>query len=146
MGDTMEFINALVLIAGGILAVSSLIVAKKPDAQKLIDKLVPYQAVIGIALLALGIVNLLRGIGNGLFDALSIVPLFALSFLAMCVTSILLGFLFGMPQIAQWLPGESAAEQKGKELSRKLAPYQVIIGLVGLASALLIVLYRLRIL
>jgi hypothetical protein len=142
----METINALVLIAGGILAVSNLIVAKKPDAQKLIDKLVPYQAAIGVALLVLGIVNLIRGLGNHLIDIMRIVPLFGLTYLAMCVTSILLGFMFGMPQIAKWLPGEGAAEQKGMDLSRKLGPYQVIIGLIGLAAALLMILYRLRIL
>jgi hypothetical protein len=135
-----------VLIAGGILAVSSLIVAKKPDAQKLIDKLVPYQAVIGVALLVLGIVNLIRGLGNHLIDILRLVPLFGMTYLAMCVTSILLGFMFGMPQISKWLPGEGAAEQKGMELSKKLAPYQVIIGLVGLVAALMMILYRLRIL
>jgi hypothetical protein len=142
----METINALVLIAGGILAVSSLIVAKKPDAQKLIDKLVPYQAGIGVALLALGIVNLIRGLGNHLIDVMRIVPMFGLTYLAMCVTSILLGLMFGMPQIAKWLPGEGPAEQKGMELSRKLAPYQILIGLIGLAAALLMILYRLRIL
>jgi hypothetical protein len=142
----METINALVLIAGGILAVSSLIVAKKPDAQKLIDKLVPYQAIIGVALLVLGIVNLIRVLGNHLFDILRIVPLFGLTYLAMCVTSILLGLLFGMPQIAKWLPGEGPAEQKGMELSKKLAPYQILIGIVGLVAALLMILYRLRIL
>jgi hypothetical protein len=142
----METINALVLIAGGILAVSSLIVAKKPDAQKLIDKLLPYQAIIGVALLVLGIVNLVRGLGNHLIDIMRIVPLFGLTYLAMCVTSILLGFMFGMPQIAKWLPGEGPAEQKGMALSRKLAPYQVLIGLIGLAAALLMILYRLRIL
>jgi hypothetical protein len=142
----METINALVLIAGGILAVSSLIVAKKPDAQKLIDKLLPYQAIIGVALLVLGIVNLIRALGSHLLDILRIVPLFGLTYLAMCVTSLLLGLLFGMPQIAKWLPGEGPAERKGMELSRKLAPYQTLIGIVGLVAALLMILYRLRIL
>jgi len=142
----MELINALVLIVGGILAVSGLIVAKKPDAKELIDKLVPYQAIIGIALLALGIVNLVRWLGNHVFTLLSVAPLFGLTVLAMIFTSILLGFMFGMPQIAKWLPGEGGAEQKGMELSKKLAPYQVIIGLIGLASALLMLLYRFSIL
>jgi uncharacterized membrane protein YgdD (TMEM256/DUF423 family) len=142
----METLNALVLIAGGILAVSSLIVAKKPDARKLIDKLVPYKAMIGVALLVLGILNLIRALTNHLLDILRVVPLFGLTCLAMCVTSILLGLLFGMPQIAKWLPGEGAAEQKGMELSRTLAPYQILIGLVGLVAALLMILYRLRIL
>jgi hypothetical protein len=50
-----------------------------------------------------------------------------------------------MPQISKWMPGDSAAEQKGLELSRKLAPYQVILGLIGLASALLWLLYWLGI-
>ncbi|HEY0991495.1 MAG TPA: hypothetical protein VFD36_03535 [Kofleriaceae bacterium] len=134
------------LIVGGILAVSGLIVAKKPDAKELIDKLVPYQAIIGIALLALGIVNLVRWLGNHVFTLLSVAPLFGLTVLAMIFTSILLGFMFGMPQIAKWLPGEGGAEQKGMELSKKLAPYQVIIGLIGLASALLMLLYRFSIL
>ncbi|TMQ26004.1 MAG: hypothetical protein E6J90_04825 [Deltaproteobacteria bacterium] len=119
--DLINWLNIVVLIAGGILAASGLIVAKKPDAKQLIDKLVPYQAVIGVALLALGLIHLLWW-------------------------SILLGFLFGMPQIAKWMPGQGGAENKGMELSNKLAPYQGILGLVGLAAALLALLYRLHIL
>jgi len=142
----MELINALVLIVGGILAVSGLIVAKKPDAKELIDKLVPYQAIIGIALLALGIVNLVRWLGNHVFTLLSVAPLFGLTVLAMIFTSILLGFMFGMPQIAKWMPGEGATEQKGTELSKKLAPYQVTIGIIGLVAAFLMLLYRFSIL
>lgn len=138
----MELINALVLVLGGILAISGLIVAKKPDAKQLIDKLVPYQAMIGVALLVLGILNLLRWLGNHLMTF----PLFGLTILGMTVSSILLGFLFGMPQIAKWMPGEGAAEQKGMALSKKLAPYQVVLGIVGLVSALLMLLYRFSIL
>lgn len=142
----MELINALVLIAGGILAVSGLIVAKKPDAKQLIDKLVPYQAIIGVVLLVFGVVNLLRWLGNHLISLISHIPLFGLTLLAMTVTSILLGFMFGMPQIAKWMPGEGAAEQKGLALSQKLAPFQVMIGIVGLIAALLMLLYRFGIL
>jgi hypothetical protein len=40
-----------------------------------------------------------------------------------------------MAQIATWLPGRGAAEQKGLELARRLSPFQTTIGLVGLASA-----------
>jgi len=140
----MDLIHSLLLIVGGILAVSGLIVAKKPNAKELIDKLVPFQAIIGVALLAIGLWQL-RLIG-GMFRALSVVPLAALTGLAMIVCSILLGFMFGMPQIAKWIPGEGGAEQKGLELSRKLAPFQVIIGLVGLVAGLLSLLYYLHIL
>jgi hypothetical protein len=142
----MELINALVLIVGGVLAVSGLIVAKKPDAKQLIDKLMPYQAVIGVALLVLGVLNLLRWLTNHLFALISAIPLFGFTILAMIVTSILLGFMFGMPQIAKWMPGTGNAEQKGMELSQKLAPFQTIFGLVGIVAGLLMVLYRFGIL
>jgi hypothetical protein len=48
-----------------------------------------------------------------------------------------------MPQIAKWIPGESAAETKATELSKKLAPFQLILGaavgfggIIGLLMAL----------
>jgi hypothetical protein len=141
----MDLINTLLLIVGGILAVSGLIVANKPDAKQLIDKLVPYQAIIGVALLAVGLVNLLRTIG-GLFTTIKNFPLFGFAWLAIIVTSILLGFMFGMPQIAKWIPGQGGTENKGMELSKKLAPFQVIIGLIGLGASLIYLLYYLHIL
>jgi hypothetical protein len=144
--DLIYLLNVIALIVGGILAVSGLIVAKKPDAQQMIDKLRPYQAIIGVTLLGLGVINLIWWLGNHLFTFLSHAPLFGFTILAMIVTSILLGFLFGMPQIAKWMPGENATEQKAMELSKKLAPFQVIIGLVGLGAALLALLYRFNIL
>jgi hypothetical protein len=142
----INLLNLLVLMAGGILATSGVIIAKQPNAKALIDKLVPYQALIGVAMLGLGVVNLLGWLGNHLLTLLSHAPLFGFTILAMTVTSILLGIMFGMPQIAKWLPGQGVAEQKGLELSRQLAPFQVIIGLIGLGAALLALLYQLQIL
>ncbi|HEU4731931.1 MAG TPA: hypothetical protein VFT22_28745, partial [Kofleriaceae bacterium] len=126
----MDILNVLLLITGGILAVSGLIVAKQPNAKEVIDKLVPYQAIIGVAMLGFGLVNLLRTLGV-LFTWIRISPLFGVAWLAVLVVSILLGFLFGMSQLAKWMPGTGAAEQKGMELVQKLAPYQVILGLGG---------------
>jgi hypothetical protein len=117
----MDILNALLLVVGGILAVSGLIVAKQPNAKELIDKLVPYQAIIGVAMLAFGVVNLLAA-------------------------SILLGFLFGMPQLVKWMPGTGAAEQKGMALMNKLAPYQVILGIGGIGASLIYLAYRVGIL
>ena len=123
------------LILGGILAISNLIVAKKPQAKDLIDKLLPFQAIIGVGLLALGIWSLLAL--GGVLRSFSFAPISAVVSLAMMGSAVLLGFMFGMPQIAKWIPGEGAAEQKGMALSKKLAPFQVIIGLGGLGSAVL---------
>ncbi len=137
----MEILNALLLLVGGILALSGLIVAKRPDAKRLIDQLVPFQALIGVGLLALGVINLLRLLGSHIFSVISHMAVFGVTMLSLAVTSILLGFLFGMPQIAKWAPGNAAAEQKGLELMAKLAPYQVVLGGVAVATSLLVLLY-----
>jgi len=129
----MEIVNVLLLIAGGILAVSGLIVVQKPNAKELIDKLVPFQALIGVGMLVLGILNLLRTFGD-LFASIRNTPVVGIAWFVVLGASILLGFLFGMTQIAKWIPG---AEQKGTELSRKLAPFQVLLGLAGLAASLI---------
>ena len=141
----MELINVLLLIVGGILALSGIIVAKQPNAKELIDKLVPYKAIIGVALLVIGLLNLLRTLGS-MFTVIRFSPLFGLSWLVVVVASILLGFMFGMPQIAKWMPGNPAAEQKGMALTQKLAPYQVMLGLGGIVASLIFLLYRFGIL
>jgi hypothetical protein len=141
----MDLITPILLILGGILAISNLIVAKKPEAKQMIDKLVPYQAGIGIALLVIGLWNLLRSLSS-IFTIIKLMPLLGITALAMMISAILLGFMFGMPQIAKWMPGNNNAEQKGMALSAKLAPYQVILGLVGIGSSLIFLLYRFHIL
>jgi hypothetical protein len=143
--NLIYFINALLLIVGGILALSGLIVAKQPNAKDVIDKLVPYQAMIGVGLFALGVVNLL-GTLSVLFTWIRVSPLYGLSLLAIIVASILLGFMFGMPQFSKWMPGQGATEQKAMELTKKLAPFQVIIGICGLVASLIYLLYRFGIL
>jgi len=134
-------INALLLIVAGVIALSGVIIAKKPDAKAIIDKLTPYQAGIGIALLVLGLYNLIRQLGV-LTDVFKIGALLGASIWGYLICSILLGFLFGMPQIAKWIPGDSPAEQKALEFSKKVAPYQTLLGGVGIASAVIYLLYR----
>ncbi len=137
----MDVLNAIAVILGSILAISGLIIAKKPDAKQLIDKLSPYQAIIGVAMVALGIVNFIRFLPY-ISDSFKVNLLFAASILSMLGVSVVLGALFGMPQIAKWIPGETPAEAKALELSQKVAPYQVVLGLVGLVSSLIYLLYR----
>lgn len=137
----MELITPILLILGGLLAISGLIIAKKPDAKALIDKLSPFQALTGVLMLAGGMYWLLRW-GGQLVHAFSINVIFAVAIWGVIGTSVLLGALFGMPQIAKWIPGDSPAEQKALELSQKIAPFQVLLGLIGLASAVVYLLYR----
>ena len=57
-------LSAIIAIIGGIIAASSLIVAKKPNAQELIDKLTPYQGWIGVVLTFWGVWGILQSILN----------------------------------------------------------------------------------
>ena len=143
--DTLIFVNIVLGILGGILAAAALIVSKKPNAKAMIDKLTPYQALIGVGLVAVSLINFLRLLGH-LTDMFRVNLLWAAAFLAMVGSGVLLGALFGMPQIAKWIPGESSAEQKALELSKKVAPYQVMLGIISFVASLVTLLYMLEIL
>lgn len=137
----MGYLFTVVLIVGGILGCAGLIVAKKPDAKELIGKLQPFQAVIGVALLVVGVLNLLDAIR--LLKAVSMWPVLVLTLFAAVISAIVLGIMFGMPMVAK-LSASGAA--KGEELGRKLAPYQTLVGLVAIGSGLLLLLFTLGIL
>ena len=142
----MGYLHLALLILAGILALSTFIVAKKPDAKAMIDKLVPFQAFIGVGLLAVSIINWLRvGIGTP-FQLMKFWALGGITLIGAIFSGILLGFLFGMPQIAKWIPGESNAENKALELSKKIAPIQMIVGVIALVSGVLFLLMELGIL
>lgn len=143
--QALVWIQIILLFLGGILAVSGLIVAKKPDAKQIIDKLVPFQALIGVGMLAVGVILMLKIGPIDTFKAAQ-AGMAGLALFGLVIVGIVLGFLFGMPQIAKWLPGESSAEQKAMEVAQKLAGFQVMIGVVGLAAAAVALLYQLKIL
>ena len=141
----MEWVHLSLLIVSAILAVSALIVAKAPDAKAMIEKLVPFQAFIGVGLLGVSLVQLLRIGPANIFKGMSRAPVISMTWLAGCFGGMLLGFMLGMPQIAKWIPGDSPAEQKAQELSRKLAPFQVILGLICGGAGILMLLIGLKI-
>jgi hypothetical protein len=143
--DVLTTLNAVIVILGGILAVSGLIIANKPDAKQIIDKLTPYQALIGVAMIALSVITLLRSI-KWLTDLFKLNFMLALGIWSMIGTGVALGALFGMPQIVKWIPGESSAEQKAMEFSQKVAPFQVLLGLVAIGGGLIVLLFNLKIL
>ncbi len=142
----MEWIHLSALLVGGVLATASFIVSKKPDAERLIGKIRPYQGFVGVGLLAMGVWLIVDGaLGVGV-DRMSFNVLQGLTLISFVVCELLLGFLLGMPLIAQWIPGESSAETKALELSKKLGVYQVTIGFVAIATVLIWLLYRFQVL
>jgi hypothetical protein len=137
----MDVINALLLILGGILALSGVILMRRPDLKPKIDALVPFQALIGVGLVVLGIVNFLRIVGD-LATSMKLNQIATAATLAMLAASILLGLLFGWPLIARAIPDTSPAKQKAANFTAQIAPFQVLIGAIGIVATILYLLYR----
>ncbi|MBA3501516.1 MAG: hypothetical protein M4D80_34380 [Myxococcota bacterium] len=134
----MEILFALVLIAAGILGASSLIVAKKPNAARIIDSLLPFQALIGAGALVLAIINLLRWGPLALLETTKATPFMGAAMLGGVLAGILLGFMFAIPLMGRL----GAGQQRAAELAENLAPWQMLIGLVAAAAGVLLLLFR----
>jgi hypothetical protein len=140
------WIRIALILLGGVIAASGLIISKAANAKDLIAKITPFQGFIGVALLGWGVFDLITNLDLVKF-AFKLNPLLlCLALLGWFFGSIILGFILGMPQIAAWIPGESGAEQKGVALAKKLVPYQTIFGLIGLGTGVLLLLFQLKIL
>jgi hypothetical protein len=135
MGSKFLILYVAMPIIGGLIAMSAVIARKRPDAQKVLNKLLPYKASIGAAMLGCFVLNLyyanfnpLYGFGNG-FTAL-----FGVTLLAVLVTQLFLGLTMGAGQIAKWA---RAPEHRTAELQRKLLPFEVPLGAVAITSGVL---------
>ena len=118
------------LVAGGILAASSLIVAKKPNAQELIDKLTPYQGWLGIALFVYGIYDIINGLGY-----MSVSFIGGLIWLICGVVELVLGFMLGFSLITKYaLSKNEQALEKGQAIRAKLAPFQGTLGIIAIIT------------
>lgn len=135
-------ITAAFLICGGLLAASSLIIAKKPNAKELIDKLTPYQGWIGIALFVWGIWDVISWVR--ILGVIFKVKLLLGIFLTVGVwTELLLGFLLGFGLITKYaLSKNETALAKGQAIRAKLAPFAGIIGLTAIVVGVLLLVFR----
>ncbi|MBK9030724.1 MAG: hypothetical protein IPL61_05190 [Myxococcales bacterium] len=134
----MNWITVIALIAAGILALAGIIIAQKPQAKDLIDKLVPFQGFIGVGLLVWGVINAIKFLPKMSDMTQSNFPMsILLAVVSTLVAELGLGFLFGMPMVAKWIPGETPAEQKAMEMQQKLLPFQTLLGVVAIVAAVL---------
>jgi hypothetical protein len=136
-------ITPIALIVAGVLAASGFIISKSPNAKQLIDKLVPFQGFLGVGLLVWGVIDVIRILPhideiNAIGSHYTFYPIAVWVGLA---SEILLGFLLGMPLIAKFIPGESAAEQRAMDMQKKIVPYQTLLGFVGIGVAIVLLYY-----
>lgn len=126
----------LFTIAGGILAASSLIIARKPDAKKLIDKLTPYQGWIGIVMFFWGIWGTFSCLR--MMSLLKVAPIHWVLWLTSSVADLVVGFLLGFGLITKYaLSGSPDAIARGQAIRGKLAGYQGIFGVLAIVMGVL---------
>ena len=129
----MWIITVVILLAGGLLGAANLIIAKKPNAKELIEKLTPYQGWIGVVLVLWGIWDLI-----GVLRSLGTFSVFWLVWLVTAVTELGLGFLLGYGLISKYVLGSSPqALEKGQQLRARLANYQGPLGVVAIGLAII---------
>jgi hypothetical protein len=135
-------ISGLITIAGGILAASALIIARKPNARDLIDRLTPYQGWTGIVMFFWGIWSVLDCVRN--LGVLSSAPLIWILWLACGVANLVVGFLLGFGLITRYTLGKNpVALARGQQIRVKLAAYQGMFGLLAIATGTLYVVWPL---
>lgn len=138
MGSKFLLLYVAIPILGGIIAMSAVIARKVPDAQRFLNKLLPYKATVGAVMLGCFVWNMIDVRGNiffGFGDGFSL--LFGIFVLMVLATELFLGFSMGFTQIAKWIPGDSSPEVKAGELQRKLLPFEVPLGGVAVASGVI---------
>ena len=129
----MWIITVLVLLAGGLIGASALIIAKRPDAKDVIDKLVPFQGLIGVVLLLWGLVdvfNVLR-----LLRFMHLAPFWTVIFIIATVVELGLGFLLAYTLITKFTSGQ--ATEKAGQAYAKLAGYQSSLGVTAIVLSVL---------
>jgi hypothetical protein len=131
-------LTSIIAILGGLIAASSLIVAKKPNAQELLDKLTPFQGWIGVVLTVYGVWGILQSLLN-----LGSIGLWWMISLAVSAVMFTVGFLLAYSLISKYLLEKNeTAKEKGQLLRQKLTKYQIpagvaliILGVIGLIGS-----------
>ena len=102
----MGLVSGLWLAVLGILAVPSLIIAKKPNAKELIDKLAPYQGWIGAVSALWGVWGIISAVLN--LGMLGTWPILWATLLAVAVVQASLGLLLGVGVLKSFIKDPTA--------------------------------------
>jgi hypothetical protein len=122
-------INGIWLVLLGVLAVPSLILAKRPDAKAMLGKLAPYQGWMGAISAIWGVWGIISSVLT--IGWLTTFPIYWITFLADSVLLAGLGLILGIGVMKTFI--KNAAAQGKLDLTlAKVAPYQGTLGLAGI--------------
>jgi hypothetical protein len=117
------------LLVLGVVAVPSLVIAKRPDAKQMIDKLTPYQGWIGAVSCLWGVWGIISCILN--LGLLSTHPIWWASWLAGSVLQAALGLILGIGTLKTFIKNPQA-QAKMDETLTKIQPKQGVLGLAAI--------------
>jgi hypothetical protein len=129
----MGIVTFAALLVLGVVCASNLIIARKPDAKELIGKIAPYQGWIGAISALWGAWWLIHWILN--MGAMMTWPILGITWLANSLLLLGLGLLCGVGVLKTFVKSPAATEKLDLTVS-KLAPYQGMLGLVGIGVAI----------
>src|SRR5207249_3537738 len=121
-------VGGLWLAVLGVLGAASLIIAKRPDAKQMIDKVAPYQGWIGAISAIWGAYVIVSAVLH--LGWIAHWPIYWATLLATGVLQLVLGLLLGVGVIKSFVK-DPTASQKMDQTVAKLAPYQ---GRAGIAA------------
>lgn len=123
----MFLLSMLIGVAGGLLAMSSLLVSKSPGAADKLAKLAQYQGYIGLTMFVWGVWELIQSILN--VSMLGTSPLVWTFWLLSGVADFTVGLLLGFGLISTYaFRGNAMAIEKGAAIRGKLVKFQVPLG------------------
>lgn len=134
----MSYLTGIWLVLLGLLAVPSLIIAKKPEAKEWFDKVVPFQGWIGVGSAVYGLIQLIRVITN--LQVFDFSFLMGITWLAGALLELILGLLLGVGVMKTFISAENA-KAKMDETIAKLAPKQGTFGIAGIIVGLWMIIY-----
>ena len=141
----MDFIQVIILFLGGVVAASSYITKQSNGIGEHINKIKPFQGILGVALIASGLIILLSKLQLISFY-FNFRPLWGLVIIFLILINFLLGFILGFQLIAKYmLKNNQKVVQKGKAIKNSLIQYQNTIGITGIILSILWLLIIFRI-
>ena len=128
----MGIANGLILIILGALCIPALIAEKSPKAKELLDKIVPFQGIVGVVAFVWGVVALIQCvIGLGLFAFGLRGIILWITMLASAALLLCTGAILGWALIQKHLleKASDSVKAKAEESFAKIAALQPKIGL-----------------
>ncbi len=123
----------ITLILLSIIAVPSLILSKKPNAEEFLEKIEPFQGYVGLIFFFLGVWGIVSSFVLHI-GWLTTNPIWWTTLLVGNIIETTLCFMLGFGLISKFLLFENETEkEKGNQLREKLAPKLGSLGFVGLA-------------